>query len=62
MRRRTFVLGGLAVAAAAVPAPLVRAAWGYPFRLGVARVYLPRESSVQATARWVVLARKPTRS
>jgi alkaline phosphatase D len=38
LRRRTFVLGGLAVAAGAVSAPLPRARASriYPFHLGVA--------------------------
>jgi alkaline phosphatase D len=57
LRRRTFVLGGLAVAAAAVSAPMPRVRTGgrYPFHLGVASGE-PDSSSVVL---WTRLARDP---
>jgi alkaline phosphatase D len=57
LRRRTIVLGGLAVAAAAVSAPRPRARTGlrYPFHLGVAS----GEPDSTSVVLWTRLARDP---
>jgi alkaline phosphatase D len=57
LRRRTFVLGGLAVAAAAVSAPLprARASGTYPFHLGLAS----GEPDSTSVVLWTRLARDP---
>jgi hypothetical protein len=57
LRRRTIVLGGLAVAAAAVSAPQPRARTGgrYPFHLGVAS----GEPDSTSVVLWTRLARDP---
>ncbi len=57
LRRRTFVLGGLAVAAAAVSAPVPkgRPLGGYPFRLGVAS----GDPDASSVVLWTRLARDP---
>jgi alkaline phosphatase D len=57
VRRRTFVLGGLAVAAAAVSAPLprIRTSGSYPFRLGVAS----GDPDATSVVLWTRLARDP---
>src|SRR3954451_14634377 len=57
LRRRTFVLGGLAVAAGAVSAPLprARASGRYPFHLGLAS----GEPGSTSVVLWTRLARDP---